>query len=86
VDVTEDDFAKQAARILQEEIDKEVITEIRIALLVDEGWTRVDLPMVDFTDIGPWMQVNIQRDWQGFFNTWLFESADDATLFKIAWG
>jgi hypothetical protein len=83
--MTEDDFAEQAARILQEEIDKEVITMIRIDQLVREDWTRVDLPMMDFTDMGPWMQANIRGDWRGFYNTWLFESADDATLFKMTW-
>lgn len=75
----EDDIAK----ILQEEIDKEVLTEIRTQHYLNLGWTLVQ-NKVAIEDIGGWIK-NIQGDWRAYHDRWLFEREDDATLFKLTW-
>jgi len=79
------DLAEEFANILREEIDREIITEARITQLLGEGWTMVRLPDPDRDGIGAWMQENMQEDWRAFASCWLFESADDATLFTLRW-
>lgn len=74
------------ARIIREEIDKEIVLEVRCQALVDQGWTMIKLEIADHGDIGSWMQENIQGDWRGFTDRWLFEHADDATLFTMRFG
>ena len=74
------------AQILREEIDKEIVLEVRCQALVDQGWTMVKLAVTDLDDVGPWMQANIPGDWRGFTDRWLFEHADDATLFTMRFG
>lgn len=80
-----DEWADESARIIREEIDKEVVVKIRVQQLLSQGWTRVVINIPDHEGIGPWMQANMRGDWRGFYNIWMFEDADDATLFKMRW-
>lgn len=74
----------EIAKILQEEIDKEVLIEIRTAHYISLGWTLITIDAA-IEDIGDWMK-HIQGDWRAYHDRWLFENADDATLFKLTWG
>lgn len=75
----------ELATILQDEINKEITTQIRVATYVENGWHLVvsDAPM---EDIGGWMQTNIQDEWRVFFENWLFKDINDAVLFRLTWG
>jgi hypothetical protein len=86
VAVTEDDIEDAMAQILREGIDKGIVMEVRCLALTDQGWTMVKLAVADLDDVGPWMQANILGDWRGFPDRWLFEHADDATLFTMRFG
>lgn len=84
----EAELENELARVLQEEIDKEILIET----MVDNGWTRVDLgKTVDdlFHDTGSieyWIDENCQGR-HSFFTPciWLFEQPRDAELFILKW-
>jgi len=83
---TENDLAQQLADMLREEIDKEIVAEIRIAQLVSEGWTVVAFDNnISLRGIDDWIRSNIQHGWRLFPGRGVFESADEAVLFKLTW-
>ncbi len=73
------------ADILRQEIDREIITEFKVARLIEQGWFMVTVFGLDMEGIGPWMEENIRGNWRGFTTKWMFESEDDAILFKLRW-
>lgn len=81
-----DDFEQQFADILQEEINKEVIVDIKVAALVANGWHLITIDnSVDFGNVGQWMQENIRHNWRLFSGRAVFENENDAVLFKMTW-
>lgn len=74
------------ADILRQEIDREILTEIRIAQLIEQGWFMVTVFGLDMDGVGTWMEDNIRGNWRGFTTSWMFESENDAVLFKLRWG
>lgn len=79
------DIDLELAQILKDEIDKEILTQIRVASYVEQGWHLV-VCSAPIEDIGGWMQENIQDEWRVFFSDWLFKDSDDAVLFRLTWG
>jgi len=79
------DVLDELSRILQEEIDKEITTQISVATHVGNGWHLV-VSAAPMEDIGGWMQTNIQDKWRVFFENYLFKDASDAVLFRLTWG
>ena len=79
------DILDELATILQEEINKELVTVAKVTAYQSLGWTLVtsDAPV---EDIGDWMQKNLHHDWRVFYDKWLFENAIDAVLFRLTWG
>lgn len=63
---------------------KEEAMRVRAKEYEDLGWHVVE-PIDDHLDIGPWVEANIKGDWRAFAHMWLFENANDATLFKLRW-
>ena len=49
------------------------------------GWHVARLVTYDYTDITKWNDINLKSNWLVFGFVWLFESADDATMFKLRW-
>ncbi len=87
--MNEDEWADEAARILQEEIDREFIATMHIRDLISKGWTPVEVSGIeDFDGIDHWMQEHIGIEscvYHWVYDTWVFKHADDATLFKMRW-
>lgn len=79
------DIETELTRILQEEIDKEVIMQARVESYVVQGWHLV-VCSAPIEDIGGWMQANMQDEWRVFFSDWLFKDSNDAVLFRLTWG
>lgn len=77
------EITDELAKILQEEIDKEIVTKVSIKMFQDRGWHTVtcDTPI---EDIGSWMQ-NVKGNWRAFYHIYLFEEEKDATLFRLTW-
>lgn len=77
-----------SAKILQEEIDWGVICD----LLVELGWTQVTisektLRLFDHKPnmVADWVKQNILGGSRGRGTTWLFERAEDASMFILRW-
>jgi hypothetical protein len=81
----EEKYAEEAAKILQEEIDWELITDMMVAV----GWTTVELPK--FFASGPtldmtrWLNNECKHHWMHRANSWVFENNEEAALFKLTW-
>ena len=69
------------ANIFQEEIDWEVLS----TLLVEHGWTKVDISLDAMYIAEKWVEENIQCKYKVRGTTWLFESEKDATMFILRW-
>ena len=68
------------AKILQEEIDKEIMTE----LLLSQGWIQVTIDKKKTVD-KDWCKTCIKKNYKSFDNRWFFEDQNDANLFALAW-
>lgn len=81
-----EEIEKELASILREEVDREILTEIKIADLCSQGWTQVAVSdTVSFKNIEPWIEANIRDEWRAYDARWLFRDTDDAMLFKLTW-
>ena len=80
-----EELEAELAKVLQEEIDREVLFD----LLVECGWTRIELPSkwlpISGVEIHEWRQKNLKGKWKGHENTWLFEKSEDAVVFALRW-
>ena len=83
VRMDQEEIERHIADILQQEIDAEILCK----LFTDDGWTLVFIPELELDGkVGPWLQANVQGQWRSFVGPRLvFESADDATLFRLTW-
>ena len=82
--VLEEQFAEQAAKILQEEIDNEILFD----MLTHVGWTRVELSRLTRNDdgnINMWMHAECKKHWKRRGKIWMFESREEAAMFKLTW-
>jgi hypothetical protein len=79
------DFADILAEEMKNEIDREILGKILIA----QGWTLVTFNreprMSDLADFYIWINDNITAKYVDLLHAIVFESAEDAMLFKIRW-
>ena len=84
-DIDLPDLAEQAAKILQEEIDREILFD----MLTQVGWTRVELASkwlsVTGIELHEWRKANLTGRWYAHENVWIFEKAEDAVVFTLRW-
>ncbi len=90
----EDEIATSLADEISKEIDKELLEDIMLNLLTKDGWTRTRVNPA-FTDIvsnndwyidtAEWIHLNIRGDYKLLKGEWVFEDAQDATLFILRW-
>ena len=74
-----DEFSK----FLQEQIDREVLQQVRAVHLVNEGWTKI--PFIVKTSMD-WFIENIVEDYERIGGAMYFKSHDDAVLYSLSWG
>ena len=89
---------ERASKEMAREIDSEIINNILLESLIDEGWTPIKVNPA-FTDIGmlsgryeewysktaEWVHLNAQGDYKLIKGQWLFKDAKDATMFILRW-
>lgn len=82
------EISNEALKILQEEIDWEIISE----MLVAEGWTQVTVSntTANYAYRNPkkmedWINKNIKGKSRGRGVSWFFENAEDAAWFALRW-
>jgi len=82
--VLEEQYADRAAKEMAEEIDNEILFD----LMVKSGWTRVELSRLtrtDNRDMNTWMHSECKKHWHRRGKVWVFESREEAALFKLTW-
>jgi hypothetical protein len=81
----EHEYVQKLTKDLADEIDFNVLG----TLLVDSGWTRVELPRFSSRfhsiDIDIWIEQNCSGYVKSFGSKFLFEKSKDATLFILRW-
>ena len=94
----EEEMLDHAAKNIAREIDKELLDDIMIAVLKDEGWIETKVNPA-YTDIGmlsgkyeewysktaEWIHKNAQGEYKLVKGQWLFEDPRDATMFILRW-
>lgn len=84
--IQSNDAEDEIARILQEEINREVLIEMKVKKRIDNGWTLVTVgDDVDYSGIDEWVGSNIRDEWRAYDERWLFKDPQDAILFKMTW-
>lgn len=81
----EDQLIERAARQMADDIDFGVMCD----LLADIGWTKVVLDTLGSNeracDIKDWLIAECKKEYKQRGRFFVFESKDDATLFKLTW-
>ena len=94
----QDDILDRMGKDIAREIDKELLDDLMIDVLKDEGWTETKVNPA-FTDMGmlsgryeqwysqtaEWIHVNAQGDYKLLKGQWLFKDPKDATMFILRW-
>ena len=80
------ELEEDMAKILQEEIDWEIMCDIMTTL----GWTRVKTnwncrSVEDAYDLKEWCDKNIEDHYKARGQTWLFAKEKDAVKFALRW-
>lgn len=94
----EQDILDQMSKEIAREIDKELLDDIMIAVLKDEGWieTKVNPAYTDmgmlsgkyeewYSQTAEWIHINAQGDYKLLKGQWLFKDPRDATMFILRW-
>ena len=94
----EQDILDQMSKEIAREIDKELLDDIMIAVLKDEGWveTKVNPAYTDmgmlsgkyeewYSQTAEWIHLNAQGDYKLLKGQWLFKDPRDATMFILRW-
>ena len=94
----EQEIANDLATRMAKQIDRELLDDIMIAVLTDEGWTATTVNPA-YTDMGmlsgkyeewysktaEWIHKNAQGDYKLVKGQWLFKDPRDATMFILRW-
>lgn len=72
------------AKILQEELDREVLREVEKTTLKSQGWTEVTQhTKAKISD--DWCRQFIKNEYRIYGNCWYFKDERDATFFSLKW-
>lgn len=79
------EIANDLAKELQESVDRQILFD----LLVECGWTKVELPskwlQVSGVELHKWREQNLTGQWKAHENIWIFEKEKDAEWFMLRW-
>ena len=73
-----DDFAK----IIQEEIDREIVLTVKADSLVKEGWIQIPFTVKISID---WFKENMQDEYAMILGKMYFKNHEDAVLYTLTW-
>lgn len=80
-----DDMENELAKVLAEEIDWEILTDI----MISSGWTKVSIDRFrdryHSIDIQSWLDDNCKGHYKNRGSTFVFEKAEDAEWFSLKW-
>ena len=94
----EKEIAQTLADEIAKEIDKNLLDDIMISILKNEGWveTKVNPAYTDmgmlsgryeqwYAETAEWIHKNAQGDYKLLRGQWLFKDPRDATMFILRW-
>ena len=94
----EKEIAQSLAEKMAKEIDKELLDDMMIAVLKDEGWieTKVNPAYTDmgmlsgryeewYSKTAEWIHINAKGNYKLLKGQWLFKDPKDATMFILRW-
>jgi len=94
----EQDMLDRMGKEMAQEIDKELLDDITIAILINDGWTETkvnpaftDMGMLSgrfedwYAQTGEWVHKNAQGEYKLVKGQWLFQDPRDATMFILKW-
>jgi len=76
------DFSAEYAKILQEEIDREIILTVKAEGLVKQGWIMIPFTVKISLD---WFKENMQDEYAMILGKMYFKSHEDAVLYSLTW-
>ena len=79
---TQHHISDELAKILQEEIDREIILELKAHQLVNEGWITIPFTVKISLD---WFKENIHDEYAMILGKMYFKSHEDAVLYSLKW-
>ena len=77
-----DESYTEFAKIIQEEIDREIVLTIKAEGLVKEGWIMIPFTVKISID---WFKENMQDEYAMILGKMYFKSHDDAVLYSLTW-
>ena len=94
----QDDILDHMGKEMAREIDKELLDDLTITVLKDEGWTETKInpafPPIGmmsssfnewYSQTAEWIHLNAQGDYKLLKGQWLFKDSRDATMFILRW-
>ena len=76
------ELGDELAKILQEQIDKEILAKIKGQQLVNEGWIKIPFTVRCSID---WFKENIHDEYCMLVGAMYFKSQEDAVLYSLTW-
>lgn len=87
--VYKDDPTEHLIEEAGRQIAKEIDFGVMCSLLVDIGWTKVELDSLrsnaNAIYINEWLHIECKQEWKHQGRLFVFESKDEAALFKLTW-
>jgi len=84
--MTQEEIEQAMSDMLRQEIDNEILTELRVLQLVSQGWTAVAIePTMDLSGAGEWLSTNMRGEWRLLSRVGMFSDVNDAMLFRLRW-
>ena len=72
-----------------DEITVSIDNETLCSIMVTQGWTQICIDCstdTKYVEVLAWIRANVQGQFKGRYDCWVFESRNDATLFQLTWG
>jgi hypothetical protein len=94
----EQEMLDRMGKEMAQEIDKDLMDDITIAILINDGWTETkvnpaftDMGMLSgrfedwYAQTGEWCHLYAQGEYKLVKGQWLFKDPRDATMFILKW-
>lgn len=84
-----EDLLQQVYKEMSAEITATIDNDLLCSIFESQGWSRVEIPCATDTKyvvVLDWVKNNINHNWRGRYDSWVFESVEDAILFELTWG
>lgn len=82
----EEDIMHRVSKSIADEIDFEILSSM---LINEGGWTRVVIFDIQrsarATNVNTWLHTECVKHWKHLGATWIFESQEEAALFRLTW-